>query len=64
MEHANGGMEIKGKRNKEKFKDKMKKLVDTEAKDLWGLFKDPVLETCGELCGRRKQRREQGSTWW
>ena len=46
------------------FKDKVKGLVNTEAKDLWGLFNDEVLESCEELCGKRKQRREQGSTWW
>ena len=32
----------------------MKKLVNTEAKDLWGLFKDGVLEACEQLCGKRK----------
>ena len=42
----------------------MKELVNTEAKDLQGSFKDGVLEACEELCERRKQRREQGSTWW
>ena len=43
----------------------MKELVNTEAKDLWGSFEDGVLETCKVLCGKRKQRRERGSTrWW
>ena len=32
MEHAMEGMETK--RNKEKFKEEVKKLVNTEAKDL------------------------------
>ena len=35
MEHAMEGMGIKRKRKK--FKDKVKELVNTEAKDLWGL---------------------------
>ena len=52
-------MEIK---KREKFKDKMKELVNTGAKDLWGLLKDRVLEACKELCKKRKRRREQGST--
>ena len=47
-------MEIKGKRNKGKFKDKTKELVDTETKDLWGSFKEGVLQACEGLCGRRK----------
>ena len=42
----------------------MKNLCYTKAKDLWGSFKDGVLEACKELCGRRKQRRKRGSTWW
>ena len=58
------GMKIKKKQTREKFKDKMKELVNTEAKDLWSLFSDGVLEACKELCGRRKQKRERGSTWW
>ena len=37
------GMDIK-KKTRKKFKDKVKKLVDTEAKDLWGSFKDRVLQ--------------------
>ena len=53
------GMKIKRKRNKEKFKDKEKEFVNTEAKDLWGSFKDKVLKACEKLCRKRKQRREQ-----
>ena len=51
------------KETKEKFK-KVKELVnsakatkasvDTKAKDLWSSFKDWVLETCKELCGKTK----------
>ena len=36
----------------------MKKLVNTEPKDLQGLFKDGVLEACEELCGKGKRRRK------
>ena len=25
---------------------------------------DAILEACEELCGKRKQRKERGSTWW
>ena len=31
---------LKEKETKEKIKDKVKELVNTEAKALWGLFKD------------------------
>ena len=40
------GMEIKRKKIREKFKDKVKELVNTDAKDLWVLFKDGILEAC------------------
>ena len=55
---------LKEKETKEKFKDKVKELVNTEAKDLWGSFKDEVSEACKELCEKRERRREQGSAWW
>ena len=55
---------IKEKERREKFKDKVKELVNNEAKNLWGLFKDGVLEACEELCGKRKGRRKRGSIWW
>ena len=53
MEHAIEGMKIKKK--KEKFKDKVKELGNTEAKDLWGSFKDGALKACEELCGLRRK---------
>ena len=55
---------FKKKETRGKFKNKVKELVNTEAKDLWGSFKDQVLEVCEELCRKRKKSREQGSTWW
>ena len=36
-------------------------LVDTEAVDLWESYKNGVLKSCDELCGKTK---EQGNTWW
>ena len=42
----------------------MKELVNTEAKDLQGSYKDVVLKSCEKLCGKRKRRTERGSTWW
>ena len=56
-------MKIKEKETREKFKDKVKELVNTEAKYLWGSFKNRVLKACEELCGKIKQRREPASTW-
>ena len=55
---------LKEKETRKKFKDEVKELVNTEAKNLWGSFRDGVLETCKKLCRKRKQRREPGNTWW
>ena len=46
---------LKEKETRENFKDKLKELVCTEAKDLWGSFKNGILKACEELCGRKKQ---------
>ena len=58
------GIEIKRKKNKKKLKEKVKKLINTEAKNLWGSFKDEILEACEKFCRKRKRRREQESIWW
>ena len=55
---------MKEKETRKKFKDEVKELINTGAKNLWGLFRDGVLEACEEFCGKRKQSRERGSTWW
>ena len=39
-------------------------IVDTEAVDLWESYKNGVLKTCNELCGKTKGRRNHGNTWW
>ena len=54
---------LKEKKKREKFKDKVKQLVNTKAKNLWGSVKDGVLEACENTCGWRKRRRKRGSTW-
>ena len=46
---------LKEKETSKKFKDKVKELVNIEAKDLWGLFKVGVLEAYEKLCGKRNK---------
>ena len=31
---------------------------------MWGHFKDGVLEACNEVCGKKRERRSKGDTWW
>ena len=47
---------LKQKNTREKFKDKIKKLINTEAKDLWGSFKDWVLETYKKFVEKENER--------
>ena len=55
---------LKEKEIKEEFEQRVVKLVDTEAVDLWESYKNGVLKACDELCGKTKGRRDQGNTWW
>ena len=45
-------------RTRVRFEKKVKELVSTDALDLWNTFKDGVLKACGELCGKKKSRRD------
>ena len=53
------GVEAERKRNQ-----RVVDIVDTEAVDLWESYKNDVLKTCNELCGKTKGRRDHGNTWW
>ena len=39
-------------------------LVDVGARNLWGHFKDVVLQACGEMFGKKRGRRSKGDIWW
>ena len=47
-----------------RFEKIVKKLVSTDAPDLWKTFRDGVLKAWDELCGKKKSRRDQGDMWW
>ena len=47
-----------------RFEKRVKELVNTDAPDLWKIFRDGVLKTCDKLCGKKKSRRDQGDMWW
>ena len=50
---------IKEKERREKFKDKVKKLVNNEAKNLWGLFKDGVWRLVKNFVEREKEEESE-----
>ena len=55
---------LKEKEVKEKFEERIRKLVDIDSKDLWGFYKNGILKVCDELCGKTKARSDRGNTWW
>ena len=55
---------LKDEKNRKRFKEKVFKLVDIGAPNLWGYLKDGVLKECDEACGKKKERRSKGDTWW
>ena len=49
---------------RKRFEEKVTKLVDVGAPNLWGHFKDGVLKACDEVGGKKRGRRSKGDTWW
>ena len=49
---------------RKRFEEKVIKLVDVGAPDLWGHFKDGVLKACDEVCGKRIWRSKGDTCWW
>ena len=47
-----------------RFEKRVKEPVSTDGPDLWKIFRDGVLKTCDELCGKKKSRRDQRDMWW
>ena len=47
-----------------RFEEIVRELVSVDAPDLWKCFKEGVLKACNEVCGKKKERRDQGNTWW
>ena len=45
-------------RTRIRFEKRVKELVSTDAPDLWKTFKDGVLKTCDEVCGKKRSRKD------
>ena len=54
---------LKEKEIKEKFEKRVVELVDTGSTNLWGSYKNGVLQACEELCGKTKGRGDRGNAW-
>ena len=50
---------LKEKETREKFKNKVKELVNTEAKNLWGSFKDGVLRLVKNFVERENKEESK-----
>ena len=46
---------------KTKFQERVKELVDVDARNLWNTFKNGMLQACDEVFGRKKGRRNHGN---
>ena len=55
---------LKGVKIRKRFQEKVTKLIDVGAPNLWGHIKDGVLKACDEVCGKKRWRRSKGDTWW
>ena len=49
---------------RKRFEEKVIKLVEDGAPNLWRYFKDGVLKACGEVSGKKRGRTSKGDTWW
>ena len=55
---------LKDVKIRKRFVEKVIKLVDVGASNLWGHFKDVVLKACDEVCGKKRGRKSKGDAWW
>ena len=56
--------ELKKKKIKQKFEERVVELMHNDLMDLWGSYKNGVLQACDELCEKTKTRGNRGNTWW
>ena len=50
---------------KARFQKRVKVLVDVDAPNLWNTSKNSMLQSCDEVCGKKKGRRSNhGDIWW
>ena len=55
---------LKGVKIRKRFEENVIELVDVGAQNLWGHFKDGVLKSCDDVCGKKRGSRGKGDTWW
>ena len=55
---------LKDVKIRKQFEERVIKLVDVGAPDLWGHFMDGVSKACDEVCGKKRGRRSKGDIWW
>ena len=54
---------LKDVKIKKRFEEKVIKLVDIGAQNLWGHIKDRVIKACDEVCEKKRWRKSNGDTW-
>ena len=51
-------------RIRKQFKEKVIELVDVGVPNLCGHFDDADFMTCDLVCGKKRDRKSNGGTWW
>ena len=54
---------LKKNNMKTRFQEKVKKLVDVDATNLWNIVKNSMLQACDEVCEKKEGRRNHGDAW-
>ena len=47
-----------------RFQERVKELVDVDGLNTWSAFKNVILNTCDEVRGKKKGRRNHGGDTW
>ena len=55
---------LKEEATRGRFEGRVRELMSTGRPDSWGSFKEGVLKACDEVCGKGRNRRDIGKTWW
>ena len=55
---------LKDVKIRKRFEEKVIKLFDFGAPNLWGHFIDGDLEACDEVCVKKRGSRSERDTWW
>ena len=54
---------MKENNTRARLQERVKKLVNVDAPNIWNAFKTGILKVCDEVCGKKKGIRSHGDLW-